>query len=952
MIWGREQEQAQIREVIAAARSGQAGVLLLAGEPGIGKTTLLHAAAGSAGMRVLRTTGVAADSNISFVGLVDLLTPVLAHRDGLAPPQRAALERALAARQSSHPTADNRLALRLATLALLAAAAEESPTLVIVDDAQSVDRESLDAVAFAARRLAADRIAFLFAVRLPVGSRDVETHVPSLAGFPVRYLEGLDPQASDAVLTEAAPNLTNPVVRAAVLTTAAGNPLALREIPRLLQPGKEMETVLAGPLPVGEAVRRSIGQALGELTARTRRALVVAAASTDPGWADVPAALAHLELDMDDLGPAEAATLIQLGAEPGFRHPLVRASVYHAACPADRRAAHRALAAAAIGDRAIESRAIHLAAAATGPDPAVAATLAAASRSARDRGAWPAAMTGFARAAQFATDPELRLSCLLSAAEAALLVDAAKAAEYANQAIAETSDPLMLAHAHRILAACWNNVGEAQRAAQLLIASAERVDARDPELGVLLRLDATVAALHCGDNDLAERIADEAAVRSAPLGSDLLLAARTASSWTRFCRAEADPDEPLGAPLTEIAARIPDGPGVLPFAVIALPWLDQYDLARDVLDRIRFDHNAGLAPDLMLFARVAEVDLAFRTGRWAAGIAAAEETARLADDLGHRNLRARALTQLALFEAAMGRADDCVRHVREANSIAQSSSLTPIESFSSLALGLLAISTRDYESAAAHLEFVRVNVEKSDLRHPGIVPWAADLIEALHRIGARAAAEELFVEHDERVRRTRCRSAEIGLARCRIILGLDRDGDEFASMVDRLGYRSPVPVPFEQARLLLTYGERLRLAGRRSDSRRPLRHAKILFDQLHATPWAQRSAAELRAAGGRVTPAEESVVDRLSAQELQVAREVARGARNREVAAALFLSEKTVERHLSNVYRKLGIRSRAELVTRMTDVDATPNALPTIEPDYRGTRSSGTAPPRASRTRR
>lgn len=387
-----------------------------------------------------------------------------------------------------------------------------------------------------------------------------------------------------------------------------------------------------------------------------------------------------------------------------------------------------------------------------------------------------------------------------------------------------------------------------------------------------------------------------------------------------MCRAESDPTEPLGAPLAEIVARIPDGPGIIPFVVMALPWLDRYDLAREVLDRIRFDHATNLAPDFVLFAQIVEVELAYRTGRWAAGLAMAEETARLAGDLGHRSLRARALTQLALFEAATGRADDCQRHVREADSVAQSTGLSPIETYGALASGLCALGERDYESAAAHLEYVRSNVEKSDLRHPGIIPWAADLVEALYRVGARAAAVELLAEHEERVRRTDCRSARIGVARCRIILGMDED-EAYASMVDRLGYTSPVPAPFEQARLLLAYGERLRLAGRRKESRRPLHRAKIMFDQLRATPWARRSEAELRASGGRVTPVNESVVDLLSAQELQVAREVVRGARNREVAAALFLSQKTVERHLSNAYRKLGVRSRAELVARIAAID-------------------------------
>lgn len=234
MVRGRERESAQLHEVVAAARTGRVEVLVLAGEAGIGKTTLLDTAAhATEGMQVLRTTGMPTETQIGFVGLVDLLTPVLEHRTRLPASQRRAIERALAlGRSSSWPAGDGRLTLRVATLALLAAAADEAATLVVVDDAQWVDQESLDTLAFAARRLAVDRIGFLFAVRMPAGAPpEAGPPVPGLAGFPVLRLAGLDYETSDALLTAAAPQLTERVVRDAVLATAAGNPLALQEIP-------------------------------------------------------------------------------------------------------------------------------------------------------------------------------------------------------------------------------------------------------------------------------------------------------------------------------------------------------------------------------------------------------------------------------------------------------------------------------------------------------------------------------------------------------------------------------------------------------------------------------------------------------------------------------------------------------------------------------------------------
>jgi len=525
---GRQRELAQLNAIIAAARGGRAQVLVLTGEPGIGKTTLLDATAqAAAGVRVLRTTGLPAETQVGFVCLADLLTPILGHRDRLPAAQRHAIERALALGSDQPSAGDGRLGVRIATLALLAAAAEEAATLVIVDDAQWVDQESVEALAFAARRLATDRIGFLFAVRVPPGAPpQASLPVPALAGFPVLRLTGLDRETSDALLATVAPHLTDPVVRDAVLATAAGNPLALQEIPRLLGTTAVASTVLARPLPVGSAIRQSVGKVLATFDTRTRMALLVAATSQDPRWADGDAGLKEIGLSHADLEPAENAGLIHLGDEPGFRHPLVRAAVYHEAPASDRRAAHRALAAAAAGNQAAEMRASHLAAAAL-----------------------------------------------------------------AKEAAASARDPLARARAEQVLATAWNISGDARRATRLLSAAADRVAGIDDEFSVSLRLAATGSALHCGDHHLADAVSRDAAERSASVGGELQLAAQIARGWVRFCRAEADPDEPFGVPLPQVLARTPNGPGVLPFVVLALPWLEYYDQAQEVLDRIQSDNG-------------------------------------------------------------------------------------------------------------------------------------------------------------------------------------------------------------------------------------------------------------------------------------------------------------------------------------------------------------------------
>ncbi|MEV8516800.1 LuxR family transcriptional regulator [Dactylosporangium sp. NPDC051484] len=913
MMYGRERELARLEGVVRAARTGRAEVLVLAGEPGIGKTALLDVVAREAtGMRVLRTTGMPTDTRIGFVGLADLLTPIIAHREQLPATQRTAIERALALDQAvpAEPVSDGRLALRVATLALLAAAAEQQPTLVVVDDAQWMDQETIDVLGFAARRLAADPIGLLFAVRTTLD----EPPASGLAGFPVLHLAGLDPQASTELLAATAPQLSEPLIREAVLSTAAGNPLALREIPQLLGPDTLSGAVLDRPLPVGEAIRQSAGRVLAGLTERSRMALVVASASQDAHWADVGAALSELGLSRHDLEPAEHCGLIHLDAEPGFRHPLVRAAVYHEAPPATRRSAHRALAAAA-GPQAVETRAGHLASAAIGPDPQVAAALADAGCVARTRGAWQSATIAFRRAAHFATDPDLRIAHLLAAAQTALLIAAPTAAQLATEVAASARDPLTRARAQRILGALWNISGDARRATTLFTAIADRIAHLDAEFSMLLRLDASASALHCGDYELADAVTRDAVERSGSTSAELVLAARIARGWARFCRAEADPDEPFGVPLPQVLARIPDGPGVLPFAALTLPWLEYYDQARDVLERIEREYGDSVPPDRMAFSRIVDADLCFRTGQWTTGFATAAEAVRLAGDLGHRNIQARALTLQALYEAATGRAGDCRQHVAEAVEIAQSAQLLPVEVYGAAALGLLASGSRDYESAQVQFGFVRAGLESCGARHPGIIPWAADLTEALYRTGATASAARLLAEYEQRVARTRYRTGEIEIARCRLVLG--QIDDDLEHRVDRLAYGSAVPAPFEQARLLLAYGEHLRLNGRRSAARRPLRDAGMIFARLGAVRWADRSTAELRAAGGRAAPPSSSPIGRLSPQELQVAREIARGLRNREAATALFLSPKTVEGHLSSIYRKLGIRSRAELIAQM-----------------------------------
>ena len=399
MLIGRDVERARVRELVDGARDGRSGVLLLAGEAGIGKTSLLREAeAQAAGVTVLRARGVESESDLPFAGLSELLAPVLDRRDGLPEIQRGAIEGALALGPTT-PGADQRFAMAAGTLGLLALAAEDQPVLAIVDDLQWLDEASAEAVLFAARRLGSEGVAILLA------ARDAPGAPFEAAGVDRVGLAPLGEAAAREVLA-ATPNGAALATSVAdrLLATADGNPLALTEIPALLDDEQRAgRAPLEEPLPAGTGIARAFARRLEGLPEDARMALLLAAADESARLDVLLAALREHGHDASALERAEAAGVVEL--ERGnvrFRHPLWRSAAYHAATPPSRRAAHETLAGAWPEDS--PSRAWHLAAASLAPDETVAAALEAAAHSARERGAHPAAAQAFARAAHSSPD--------------------------------------------------------------------------------------------------------------------------------------------------------------------------------------------------------------------------------------------------------------------------------------------------------------------------------------------------------------------------------------------------------------------------------------------------------------------------------------------------------------------------------------------------------------------
>lgn len=380
MLYGRDAPCARVERLLARARAGRSGALVVWGDPGIGKTALCrYAIEHAGGMVVLKARGVESESRLAFAGLSELLRPVLHHLDAIPAFQAAALAGVLGL---AAPSGAPALTVFAATLSLLSAAAERAPVLAVVDDAHWIDGSSLQAVLFAAKRMQAEGVALLLALRPGEdGGGLLQSDLSTLA------LKGLDNDACAALLNAHAPAAVAPGVADRLAAATAGNPLALLELA-----GQLDEAQLTGRAPLDESVRlervqQLFGRRLRGLPMDTRRALlVVAAGGHDP--AAVSAALGNLGFGVSALGLAEEAGIVQVDASGiEFRHPLVRSAVYHGAEAAARRAAHRALADALSGPSAASRRAWHLAEAAVAPDEAVAAALEAAAFDARERSA-------------------------------------------------------------------------------------------------------------------------------------------------------------------------------------------------------------------------------------------------------------------------------------------------------------------------------------------------------------------------------------------------------------------------------------------------------------------------------------------------------------------------------------------------------------------------------------
>ncbi|MFL5935917.1 MAG: ATP-binding protein [Gaiellaceae bacterium] len=917
MLVGRGRECTRVDDLLARARRGRSGGLVLRGEAGIGKTALLdYAVAGAEDMTVLRAVGLESEAELRFSGLLELLRP-LSHLFPEIPPQQADVLRS--ALGLGAPEELDRFTIGVAVLNVIGVAAESRPLLVLVDDAQWLDRATADTLRFVAKRLVADRVAALVTVRDDEPS-GMSFELPGLDRLDVRGLSG-----EEAVeLLGAAGIATAREVADRLCEGTRGNPLAILETCRRLSAEQlDGRAPLPEPLPAGPTLERAFARRLELLPDASRRALLVAVVSLLRKCAvdTIASALAAFGLDTDALEPAEDAGLITI-ADGGivFQHPLVRSAVYHGAAASERRAAHRALAMSLESHDELECRAWHLAGAALGHDEQAASALDLAARQAWDRSAYPAAAAALTRAARLTDDESRRMSMLHRAAQAAFRAGRGEeAAELLAEPGRRASDRRTRTEALRLLGRIEYLAGRASAAGALLLEAAELAAAFDVPLAVELCAESCTTQQIVGDTTSMVATAERGrALSDTSSEGDVKRLGTFTFGWVLCCAGR--PRE--GLPVVEKFADAPvdlerelDPLRVLRSSV-ALDWLDRSDEAlshvRGAVEEARARGAVGLLPYMLL----QQAWHAARAGLLNDGAAAAAEALGLAREFELRLPTMHALLVLTAIAARRGDEEQCRTHADEVGPLAEQAGLHGFVVWRRYSLGVLELALGRLDASAREFEQAARQLDERSSHSPSFIP-RAELAEVYARADRTADAERAiaaFAASPEA-------DSTLGRAAAARARGLLASNEQFVDHFDEaLGALAHSSDRWSLARTRLCFGERLRRAGRRVDARRELRLALEAFEAVGAGVWAERARVELRATGETLRRRKAWEGEQLTPQEFQIALHVARGMTNREAATALFLSHKTIEFHLGRIYRKLGITSRAQLISRLGTV--------------------------------
>jgi DNA-binding NarL/FixJ family response regulator len=903
VLYGRDAERAQIWALLEDARASRSGVLVLRGEAGIGKSALLEDARERAGdMHVLAARGIESESELAFASLHQLLRPALDLAGRLPGPQAAALGGAFGLTKRA---GEDRFLISAACLTLLSELAERRPVLCVVDDVQWLDTPSADALLFVARRLEAEGIVLLLAVRDPDGSDFDARGLTELA------VAALDKTAAGALVDGRARVSVAPAIRDLLIRESDGNALALVELSAALTPRQLAgDEPLPDALPLTRDIERLFLERVRRLGEPAERLMLLAAADDTGQLSTVLAAGRLLGLGDDALDLVERAGLVTVnGGRLDVRHPLVRSSVYQGASSVERRAAHEALAAVLDDAGAADLRTWHLAAAALGPDPEVAESLERTADRARLRSGHAAAARALERAAELSGDPEAAAGRLIAAASAAWQAGRPeRALSLLERAGSPVGDPLLRAQADHVRGEIEFRRGSLAEACEILLAGADGVAGSDGRKALSMLFDAANAGLDMGDYARVAQAAERAAALPREDDPELALLTELLVVVSDLMVGHSPPESQR---IIELALRIEDqhDPRWLVWAAVGAGIAGDLDREKALLRRAdKLARSAGAFDALTLVLVAIAVD-GIVAGRYTVAAEATEGLA-LAQEAGLRNVVSLHLAVLSWLAAVQGRAEECLATADEAVAQARRTELALANSLAEWALALLDLSAGRPEEAAARLE--TLSGAPPGVAQPYVVLLASpDLVEACVRSGRSEGARRALAAV-ERFNRPGAPPWSLALvARCRAQLLEGDDADE--AFAEALDLHARNVRPFDLARTELVLGEHLRRRRRRVESRERLRSALQRFEALGAEPWAERARTELRASGETARKRDPSTVSNLTPQELQIVRFVSEGLSNKEVAAQLFLSPRTIDSHLRNVFAKLGITSRTQL---------------------------------------
>jgi len=916
-VLDRHHEKAALDGLLRTVRAGLSGALVLRGELGIGKTALLdYAVASAPDMQLARVVGVESEMELGFAALHQLVLPFVPALDRLPTPQRDALACAFGLVSGNAPDG---FLVGLATLTLLANAASERPVLCVIDDAQWLDQASAAVLAFVARRLFADRIGMLFAVREPV-----ESQVP-LDGLSELTLGGLPDREARELLSCASGVPVDARVAEQIVSQTGGNPLALLELGGELT-AEELSgaSPLPEPLPAGRRLEELVQRRVRTLPTDLQTLLLLAAAepSGEPPLLWRACHLLGLGPEAGDLPGADR--LLTLTPRIAFRHPLIRSAVYHGATALSRQRAHRALATASDPECDADRRAWHLAAAAVGPDEDVAAELERSADRARDRGGWSAAAASLRRAAVLTPDQGRRAVRCLNAAHAELVAGApAVAGQLLEQAAPLLSDPRQRAEAVRLQAWVRFQLGESATIPALLLEAAQAIEPFDLGRARQILLEAWDAALCAG-------------------GAAMREVARVARETPRPAHAPESPGDLLLDGFAMLDADYPAGMDLLRRAITLL---EEDDTADD--EDLRWMSLACLAA----YALWDEEAMQMLCARAVGSARARGALSALLTRLSYQALSQQLCGQLTASEATLsegraisaatgnvggfgcaaflevaslarrGRAgqarDVGAATMQQAQERGQAGAVTFVRN----ALAVLELGLGDPAAALDHAQ--PVFAEDLFLHGTLILP---ELIEAAAQSGNRSIAMAALTPLSARATASGTELALGLLARSRALLAPDGNAERFyAAAIEHLEHCRAAG---ELARAHLLYGEWLRAHRRRRDAREQLRSAHEMFGAIGADAFAERARVGLLASGEQTRAQAVNRREALTAQESKIALLASQGASNSEIAAELFISSSTVAYHLRKVFVKLNLTTRAQLARALSDQTLPPVALP------------------------